>query len=663
MPNDASDMILGPDEWFENALQNDPDAFAELIGGTDFHERFEFDDPDGPTPNAEDLSNIARAFPKEVWQTFSAGEKRFLQRQFFRRQLDSMGDAPSGPPPSSPPPPPASPVPDATDIQFQMGPIEEAIKWLEGHTGPDYDEADESSGDEPTFEFLDDEPAEEPSDGSMPGLDDDEPESEGEAEEAPPASEPKPSEPDAADVESVGSLPPVPDRPTVTLGDPDGIPNRGPEPPATEGGIFSSDPWDRLVPPPMPDSGDVTARRGGVLSKIPGGWKGAAALIASLVLLIALAAALIGGGASADGWYSVTDPTGDLEATFPDFDPIENPSLAGDINGMFVRVTPGEDGVTVTINFAGPAQRLQSSAGEELEADLLIDRQGPTIINVLFRNDGTSKVSDVTPGISVTSRWSAVDQLVFEMLGFEATPGTEFRFRTIQELNGDLSSDEATVTIEGDGSNVGPGGGGGGGAGGDNDGPVGAATAALNACQQLRMDQLVLELTSPDVQPSIPLAFSASIADAEGFPTPALMWSATPPETTEIVVFVTGIGDDSVEALRADPLLWWNGVPAGGIQWTLSGIAPGATSLARTSLGSPPPSGTIEQPNNVQVVLVDGVEARNKFVGPSGAGQHRMWTVFALCDPEVTGERGDYRAEWLQAHSIAIGWFITTSDW
>jgi hypothetical protein len=421
------------------------------------------------------------------------------------------------------------------------------------------------------------------------------------------------------------------------------------------------------VPPSRP--GGI----GGLFSQVPGGWKGIVALVALIALVATIGVALGGGGGGASGMYSLADPTGDLDATFSDFDPIANPSLAGDINGMFVQVTPGDDGVNVTVTFAGPARSLQSSAGEQLEGDLLIRRPGQTIINVLFRNDGSSKVSDVTPGITSQSRWSAVDQLVFELLGFEAVPGTEFEFRTIQELNGDFSSDDVAVTIDGDGDDPPPpdpidgdaapiddddkdGGG-----GGD---PVGAGGAPLNACQQLQLDQLVLNVTSPDVQPVIPLAFSASIAEAEGFPTPALMWSAAPPETTEIVVLVTGFNDESAAAYRGDPLLWWSQpVPTGGVRWTLSGIDPGTTSLARTSLSSPPPAGTIEQPFNVQAVTVDGERALNKLVGPAEPGEHRMWTVFALCDPEITGGRDDYRAEWLQQHSIATGWFITTSDW
>ena len=65
----------------------------------------------------------------------------------------------------------------------------------------------------------------------------------------------------------------------------------------------------------------------------------------------------------------------------------------------------------------------------------------------------------------------------------------------------------------------------------------------------------------------------------------------------------------------------------------------------------------------MQAVVVDGERATNKFVGPDAPGQSLMWTVFALCDAEPTGGRDDYRAEWLQQHSIATGWFISEAAW
>lgn len=402
----------------------------------------------------------------------------------------------------------------------------------------------------------------------------------------------------------------------------------------------------------------------GMLGRL--GWLPIAGGATVVITVLAVVFGVVGGGGGDDaagGMYSTADPAGDYFPFAAEFEEIANPTNEGDISGMFV--APNENGATVTVRFFGAAQNLQSRTAESLSAGMQVRRPGERIIDVLYRNDDSSKVSDVTPGISVNSRWSAVDTLVFELLGFTAVPGTEFQFTTIQEFRGTLSSDEVFVTIEGDGNDPGPGAGGAGGGGGDATpaGGGGGGAAAANSCQALHEQQVILELTSPDVQPTIPLAFSASIAEAEGFPTPALAWSSVPSQTTEIVVFVTGFSDESAAAYAADPQLWWTSVPSGGIRWTLSGIDPSATSLAHTSLSSPPPAGTTEHANNVQAVLVDGERAINKFLGPDEPGRFLMWTVFALCDPEPTGGRADYRAEWLQQHAIAIGWFITESDW
>ena len=100
-----------------------------------------------------------------------------------------------------------------------------------------------------------------------------------------------------------------------------------------------------------------------------------------------------------------------------------------------------------------------------------------------------------------------------------------------------------------------------------------AAPAELTACQRRHDEQLVLELTSPEVQPTIPIAYSKSVAYPEGFPTPALNWSAVPPETTEIAILILQLTDERAAAYAADPTLWWgtpdssrSNVPTGSIR-------------------------------------------------------------------------------------------------
>lgn len=211
--------------------------------------------------------------------------------------------------------------------------------------------------------------------------------------------------------------------------------------------------------------------------------------------------------------------------------------------------------------------------------------------------------------------------------------------------------------------------------GGDSSSVVAASPAAVSedACTAVREQEIVLQLSSPDVQPTVPGFFGLSDRHAKDYPTPRLDWSTVPPETTEIVVLFSSPRVDLVDSYRADPLLWWRGEsievgrsPIGNIRWTLIGIDPTATSLARTSLSSPAPSGTTELFRNGTQTTIDGVDFSNKFLGPSYPGQAYLFTVFALCYPtddvpDVTLD--SYNPTWLQSRSIATGWFFSDAAW
>jgi phosphatidylethanolamine-binding protein (PEBP) family uncharacterized protein len=211
--------------------------------------------------------------------------------------------------------------------------------------------------------------------------------------------------------------------------------------------------------------------------------------------------------------------------------------------------------------------------------------------------------------------------------------------------------------------------------GGDPLSVVAASPAAVSedACTAVRQQESVLQLSSPDVQPTVPGLFALSARDEQDYPTPRLDWSTVPPETTEIVVLVSSPLVDRVDAYRADPQLWWRGEsievgrsPIGEIRWTLIGIGPTATSLAPTSLSSPAPSGTTELFRNGTQTTRGDVDFSNKFIGPSYPGQTYLFTVFALCYPADNApdvSLDSYGPTWLQQNSIATGWFFSDAAW
>jgi len=203
-----------------------------------------------------------------------------------------------------------------------------------------------------------------------------------------------------------------------------------------------------------------------------------------------------------------------------------------------------------------------------------------------------------------------------------------------------------------------------------------AATTEGGACSTIRGQQLVLDFSSPDVQPTIPLFFAKGTRDENDFPSPQLDWSAVPPETLEIVVLVMSLLDERADRYRADADLWWDGVtpdnisgiPIGRVRWTLSGIDATTRSLAGTSLSSPPPPGTTEHFNSGTGTTRGTGSARvdldNKFIGPDRSGEWYLFTIFALCDPFEDGpEPDEWSAGWFKRHSIATGWFFAQASW
>ena len=184
-----------------------------------------------------------------------------------------------------------------------------------------------------------------------------------------------------------------------------------------------------------------------------------------------------------------------------------------------------------------------------------------------------------------------------------------------------------------------------------------AAPAESTACELRREEQIVLDFSSADIQPTIPAQYFQSNAYASGFVTPPFEWSPVPPETTEVAILILRLTDERAADYLNDPELWLHQVPTGQIRWILSGVDPSLTSLPSTSLTSPPPAGSVEQGDHSPVVTVDGEQMSNKFVGPDINGRYFMFAAFALCDRQ-SAPRDAFMEGGLQRDSIAIGWFI-----
>ena len=126
---------------------------------------------------------------------------------------------------------------------------------------------------------------------------------------------------------------------------------------------------------------------------------------------------------------TVEDPTGDIEKMFEEFDGVENPDSGGDITGMRVEIEEGFTRVVVT--FAGSAADITERTGQILQGDLLfIPADGGPIIEVLVEGDGSSKVSDGPPGVSVSSEWTQPNELTLVVQGVTPDEGDTVRYLT-----------------------------------------------------------------------------------------------------------------------------------------------------------------------------------------------------------------------------------------
>ena len=192
------------------------------------------------------------------------------------------------------------------------------------------------------------------------------------------------------------------------------------------------------------------------------------------------------------------------------------------------------------------------------------------------------------------------------------------------------------------------------------------ATVQTDVCKAAQRREVLLQFSSPDIQPTIPqtYAFQPFVDDFE-FLTPPFEWSAVPPETTEIAILVLSLTAERAAEYMQDPELWWNQLPIGSERWVLTGLDPSLTSLPSTSRASPPSAGSVEHDLTGQTRELDGVDVSNKFEGPGMPGEYQIFSVFAMCDRSdpQPGEVRRTKTGELQGDSIAIGWFIAEAAW
>lgn len=133
---------------------------------------------------------------------------------------------------------------------------------------------------------------------------------------------------------------------------------------------------------------------------------------------------------------SVTDPVGDQYQSFDDLDAIDpartRAGVSGqdvldktDLIGMSVTVNSADDTTEIALSFSGAAQEVQNASGQSLTGDVLIYQSSGRVLNVLIRNDGSVKISDIPGGMSITSRWLTSDEFVILIFGLSLDPATQ----------------------------------------------------------------------------------------------------------------------------------------------------------------------------------------------------------------------------------------------
>jgi hypothetical protein len=154
---------------------------------------------------------------------------------------------------------------------------------------------------------------------------------------------------------------------------------------------------------------------------------------------------------------SVTDPTGDLERSFVDLDPIDPTRSVDGVSGQDVMdaidlismqvVSNADDSATeIRLKFNGDAQEIPSQESGTLMSrsfggDVVITRPGERVLNVLWEDDGKIKISDIPPGMSITSEWLTPDEMSMLIAGLVLNPGTQVEAFLLIEAYGGFMTD------------------------------------------------------------------------------------------------------------------------------------------------------------------------------------------------------------------------------
>ncbi|MGB7860982.1 MAG: hypothetical protein WBM90_10835 [Acidimicrobiia bacterium] len=128
--------------------------------------------------------------------------------------------------------------------------------------------------------------------------------------------------------------------------------------------------------------------------------------------------------------WTVTDPIGDMVASFDDMDPLENPDPAGDIEVMDVE-NQGAD-TTVTVRFSGAAKDMSINSGQSINAGVLVVFPDGRMIDIIW-DSGGCKISDSSDvGDGIECRWLDDRDLELRVKGWKPIPGTSVTFVTYQ---------------------------------------------------------------------------------------------------------------------------------------------------------------------------------------------------------------------------------------
>ena len=192
--------------------------------------------------------------------------------------------------------------------------------------------------------------------------------------------------------------------------------------------------------------------------------------------------------------------------------------------------------------------------------------------------------------------------------------------------------------------------------------PSATTTAApADACTVAAQQDYDMQFSSVDVIDGIGEEFSQRAGAETGYQTPAFSWSGIPPAATELVIVMQWVPENRRDDIVTASDLWEETEPPGSSRWVLRGIDPTSTGIRRTSLDTGLPQGTQEIDHTGGRVEIGGQPALNKFLGPDGPGRTYMFTLLALCDPQL-GTPFDESLGWFRRFAIATTWFFADAD-